>query len=290
MGGYPKPLVLTAPTARVTTRVVAGTRSGKTSSEAANINKDRRAMNATLRLGRIGGVRVGLHWSVLGIVLVLVVALGFAQWPRQLPGYPIGAYLIAATITAALFVASLLAHELAHAFVAKREGVEVGDITLWLLGGVARLRGEARSPGSELRIAGVGPAVSILAGLLFGLFAWVAYTNAVGPLATAVLGYLSVINIVLAVFNLIPAAPLDGGRILRSALWARWGDRHRATVWSARAGRVFGLLLIGYGIVRLLLGPFGSGVWWILIACSWSTWPPRKNVRPNWAPCSRGSA
>ncbi|SFQ48944.1 Zn-dependent protease (includes SpoIVFB) [Amycolatopsis arida] len=222
-------------------------------------------MTATVWLGRLGGVRVGVHWSVLGIVAILVTLLAFARWPRLLPGYSAGAYLLAGVVAAALFVVSLLAHELAHALVAKRNGLEVDHIVLWLLGGVAQLRGEARTPGIELRVAGVGPLVSLVAGVVFGALALAAGAADVDLLVTAVLSYLALINVILAVFNLIPAAPLDGGRILRAALWAWRGDRHRATVWSARAGRVFGFLLIGYGAVQLLVGTFGGGLWAILI-------------------------
>jgi Zn-dependent protease/CBS domain-containing protein len=222
-------------------------------------------VTATIRLGRIGGVQVGLHWSVLGIVLILVGGLGWVRWPLLLPGYPPVMYLLAALVAALLFVASLLAHELAHALVAERLGVEVEDITLWLLGGVARLRGEAVTPKAELQIAGVGPLMSLLLGAVSGLFSWWGAAGGVDPLVQAVLAYLAVINVLLAVFNLIPAAPLDGGRILRAALWAWRGDRQRAAVWSARAGRGFGFILIFFGAVQLLGGPAGAGLWWILI-------------------------
>lgn len=222
-------------------------------------------MTATFGLGRIGGVRIGVHWSVLVIVVLLVAGVAFGQLPVTAPGYSVAAYLIAGVVTAALFVFSIFAHEIGHALVAKREGVEVDSITLWLLGGVARLRGTARTPGAELRIAGVGPLVSVLAGLIFGALAWIAGVSGFPLLAVAVLGYLAVINTVLAVFNLVPAAPLDGGRILRAIIWAWKGDRHRATVWSARAGRVFGFALIGFGLVRMMLGSLGAGVWWVII-------------------------
>ena len=110
-------------------------------------------MSPTITLGTIFGVRIGVHWSVLGILAILLVALGFRSWPVLVPGYPAGAYVLAALAAAVLFLASLLAHELAHAVVARRQGIEVKDITLWLLGGVASLRSEARTPGAELRIA-----------------------------------------------------------------------------------------------------------------------------------------
>lgn len=221
-------------------------------------------MKATLSLGHIAGVRVGLHWSVLGIVAILV-SLALARWPVVVPGYSWIAYAIAAVTTAVLFVGSLLAHELAHAVVARREGVEVGGITLWLLGGIAQLRGEATTPGASLRIAVVGPAMSFALAAVFGLIALPFAGGDGGLLVAVTFGYLGVINLVLAVFNMIPAAPLDGGRILRAALWKWRGDRDKAAVWSARAGRVFGLSLITLGAVWLFVGAGADGLWWILI-------------------------
>ncbi|WP_019813290.1 site-2 protease family protein [Saccharomonospora saliphila] len=222
-------------------------------------------MRSTVPLGTLAGVRVGVHWSVLGILAVLVVALGTARWPLLVPGYPTGAYVGAALVAALLFLLSLLAHELSHAVVARRNGIEVDEITLWLLGGIAKLRSEARTPGADLRIAAAGPLASVLVAALFGLATWVLVAVDAGVLLVAVPGYLAAINVVLAAFNLIPAAPLDGGRILRAALWAWRGDRVRAAVLSARAGRVFGFALVLLGAWRLLFTGSGDGLWWIVI-------------------------
>ncbi|MDV6014669.1 site-2 protease family protein [Haloechinothrix sp. LS1_15] len=221
-------------------------------------------MTATVTLGRIAGIRVGVHWSVLGIVAILA-GLGIARWPDAIPGQPTAAYVVAALAGAALFLASLLAHELAHALVARRHGIPVDGITLWLLGGVARLRGEASTPAAEFRIAAVGPLASVVVAAVCGVLAWVSVLVALPPLVFAVLAFLSLINVVLALFNLVPAAPLDGGRILRSLLWAWRGDRYRAAVASARAGKVFGLALIALGGVWLLAAAGANGIWWILI-------------------------
>lgn len=221
-------------------------------------------MKTTVRLGRIAGVAVGVHWSVLAIVVLLVGGLT-VQLPAIAPGYPTAAYVAAAVLAAVLFVASLLGHELAHAVVARRNGVEVDGITLWLLGGVARLRGEAPTPGADFRISAVGPASSLLiAAGCYGLARVGALVEA-GPLVVAVPTYLAVINVVLAVFNTIPAAPLDGGRILRSAVWAWRGDRFTATVVAARAGRIFGFTLIALGILQALSGAGLNGLWWVLL-------------------------
>ncbi|MEV4548356.1 site-2 protease family protein [Nonomuraea wenchangensis] len=219
-------------------------------------------MRSSFRLGRIGGVVVGLNISVLVIVVILVAGLSLGQFPRTFPGYPTVAYVLAGVGAAVLFLASLLAHELAHALVAQRNGIEVPRITLWLLGGVAELRNEPRTPGADLRIAVVGPVTSFVCAVVFGALALV--TGAV-PLVAGMFGYLAAVNVLLAVFNLIPAAPLDGGRVLRAALWSRWGDRVRAAVAAARAGRVFGYALIALGFLQVVSGLGFQGLWLVLI-------------------------
>ncbi|MCP2331105.1 site-2 protease family protein [Actinoalloteichus caeruleus] len=221
-------------------------------------------MRTTLRLGRIAGIPVGLHWSVVGIVLLVAIGLAARQLPLLFPGYPVAAYVVAGIGAALLLVLSLLVHELAHAVVARRNGVEVAGITLWLLGGVAQLRGEARDAGAEARIAAVGPAASALLALLFAALASATAQFGAAALVAIVFVYLALLNAALAVFNLLPAAPLDGGRVLRAALWRWRGDRWRAAIWSAYAGRVLGLLLIGLGIAQLLFRGT-NGLWWVLL-------------------------
>ncbi|GGM46432.1 zinc metalloprotease [Longimycelium tulufanense] len=221
-------------------------------------------MRPTIRLGRVAGVRVGLHWSVVGIVLLVAVGLAGYNFPAVFPGYPTFAYVVAGVVAALLLLCSLLAHEVAHAVVARRNGLEVEGITLWLLGGVAQLRGEPRGPGADFRIAAVGPLASFLVALVFAVASWVGVNAGIGRLSVGVMAYLAVINVILAVFNLVPAAPLDGGRVLRAALWAWRGDRVQAAVWATRAGRGFGFLLIVLGVVTLLAGN-GGGLWWILL-------------------------
>jgi Zn-dependent protease/CBS domain-containing protein len=200
---------------------------------------------------------------VLGVVVLLVVGLS-VRLAATLPGYAAAWYPVAGVVAAVLFVASLLGHELAHAVVARHNGIEVDGITLWLLGGVARLRGQARTPGAEFRVAVVGPLASLVGVGVFAVLALLAAVGGLGALGVAVLSYLAWINLLLAVFNVIPAAPLDGGRILRAAVWAWRGDQLLATVWAARAGRVLGFLLIGLGLIRAVSG-VGGGLWWILL-------------------------
>ncbi|MFI6478397.1 site-2 protease family protein [Nonomuraea sp. NPDC050663] len=217
-------------------------------------------MRPTIPLGRVGGVPVGLNLSVVLILAVLILGLAFGRFPAAFPGYGTALYLLAATLAGVLFLASLLAHELAHALVARREGVEVAGITLWLLGGVAELKGEARSLGADLRIAAVGPLTSLGCALLF-----LVSSLPLGGLAEGTLLYLAGVNLVLALFNLIPAAPLDGGRVLRAGLWAWKGDRTFAAVTAAKAGRIFGYVLIAAGLLEVVTGLGLQGLWLAVI-------------------------
>jgi Zn-dependent protease/CBS domain-containing protein len=222
-------------------------------------------MRDTFRLGRIAGVPVGVHWGVLAIAALLTLGLGASQLPDAAPGYPAALYWLAGAVTALAFLASVLAHEVSHAVVARREGVPVEGITLWLFGGVARLESESPSPAADIRIAGAGPLVSIVVGVV-GLAVGAALDAGGAPrLLVETLRWLGGINLVLAAFNLVPAAPLDGGRLLRAALWAWRGDRQWAALAAARAGRVFAILLVGFGAAELFAGAGVAGIWTMLV-------------------------
>ena len=222
-------------------------------------------MRQSIPLGRIAGIHVGINASVFLIVAILVAGLATGRLPAAFPGRSITAYVIAAIIAAVLFLASLLAHELAHSLVARRNGIEVESIVLWLLGGVAQLRGEARTPGADFRIAIVGPLTSFVLAVAFGLAAGGVTWLGTSGLPFGVLAYLAATNAMLAVFNLIPAAPLDGGRVLRAALWRWRGNRQSAAVNAARAGRVFGFLMIAPGVLQVVTGDGLGGIWLALI-------------------------
>jgi Zn-dependent protease/predicted transcriptional regulator len=220
----------------------------------------------TIPLGRIDGIRVGLNGSALIIVLLLAAGLAFGRLPAAHPGQSRAVYLAVGLLAAVLFLASILAHELAHALVARANGVGVDAITLWLLGGVAELRDEPRTPRAEFAIAVVGPLTSVLAGAIFGAVGYGLSRAGSAGLAVAVASYLASVNVALAVFNLVPAAPLDGGRVLRAAVWRWTGDRIRAGIVAARAGRIFGFALIVAGVVQVLVPGAGlSGLWWALL-------------------------
>jgi Zn-dependent protease/predicted transcriptional regulator len=222
-------------------------------------------MRETFRLGQIAGIRIGVNWSVLAIFALIAYGLAGQYLPAAFPGQPTAAYVIVGLAAAVVFVASLLAHEISHALVARRNGVQVEGITLWLFGGIARLSGQAPSPAAEVRLAGVGPLVSLLLGGLFIAITAIAAAAGVRGLPLAAVAWLGGVNIALAVFNVVPAAPLDGGRLLRALVWWRTGDRCKATVYAGRAGQVFGWLLVAYGIISLFALRNVGGLWLALI-------------------------
>src|SRR5215813_5810897 len=222
-------------------------------------------MGQSFSLGRISGIRIGVNWSVLLIVALLVYGLAVGEFPAAAPRHPVAEYVVAAVVTAVAFIGSLLAHELAHSLVARRNGLQVEGITLWFLGGGSRLQGEVADPGAEIRIAGAGPLVSLVLGGAFLLVAWLVHAAGVRGVVVAALAWLGGINVLLAVFNVIPAAPLDGGRLLRAVLWKITGDRLKAAVWSARSGQVFGWALIVIAAYLVLVRRDYSWLWFALL-------------------------
>ncbi len=219
-------------------------------------------MHASLSLGRLAGVEVGVNWSWLIILGLISASLGFAIFPETNPGYGGGVYAAMAVAAAVLFFVSLLLHELGHAVVARREGMEIEGIVLWLFGGVAQFRGLFPSAGAELRIALAGPAVSLVIGVtLLGLALLLPLP---GFLDGSVM-WLGRINLILLAFNMLPALPLDGGRVFRALVWQRTGDFTRATSIAGGVGRAFGQMMIGFGVLMvLLLGALG-GLWFALL-------------------------
>lgn len=212
-------------------------------------------MKNSITLGRLAGVSVELNWTVLVIAGLVTFTLAGGILPATAPGLESGTYIAGGLIAAVGLLASILVHELGHAIVARRNNVEVERISLWAFGGVAQLNGEATTPKAEFQIAGVGPAISLIVGAI--LLVPAAFLTGIGG---AVVGWLGMINIVLGVFNLIPGAPLDGGRLLRAWIWHRHGDRARALKTASKAGRILGTGLFGLGIVQFLLGGTG-GLW-----------------------------
>ena len=225
-------------------------------------------MTPSIRLGRIFGIEVGFNWSLIFIFALVAWTLATNVLPQTVPGSAPLLYWLVGAIGAILFYASLLAHELSHAIVARRNGVKVAGITLWLFGGVSQLEGEPASARSEALIAGVGPLTSfVVGGVAIGIAIVIPGTD----LASALFSWLGFVNIVLGLFNLVPAFPLDGGRLLSSLLWWRSGSRVSGVHNAVRVGRVFAYLMIAAGVLGLFLGSGVSGIWlafvgWFLLS------------------------
>jgi Zn-dependent protease len=229
-------------------------------------------VNPSFRLGKIFGIEVGFNWSLIFIFALVAWMLATTILPIDAPGHPPLVYWAVAAAGAVLFYVCLLAHELSHALVARSHGVKVAGITLWLFGGVSRLEGEPTSARSEALIAGVGPLTSfVVAAIAFGL--GLAASTAGNALITDLFGWLTFVNVALGLFNLVPAFPLDGGRLLSSFLWWRSGSRQRGVHNAVRVGRVFAFLMIAAGVLELFLGEVVSGIWiaflgWFLLSAA----------------------
>lgn len=221
-------------------------------------------MRATLSFGRIAGIPVGAHWSALVGVVLLGQLLALTVLPALAPGRTAAVYWLAGVVGALVLVLSLLVHELAHAVMARRAGLGVRRITLWLLGGVSELAEQPARPGPEVRIALVGPLASLVLCGLFAAGAWAGPRFGAPVVVVAVLSWLATMNLVLGVFNLLPGTPLDGGRVLHGLVWRHTGDRERAARTAAGAGRLIGALLAGLGILLVLQGRW-DGLWLVLV-------------------------
>ncbi len=218
-----------------------------------------------VRLFEIFGFQIKVDPSWLLIAALLVWTLSGGYFPERVPGLSHTDYLGLAVIAMLAFFAGLILHELAHSLVARRFGLGIGGITLFIFGGVAELDEEPASPVSEFWIAIAGPAMSFaLAGLAW--FAKITLEGAdVSESMQAVFEYLALINLILAVFNLLPAFPLDGGRVLRAALWKSSGDLVRATRNASAISELVAYVLIGLGLISLFSGGTVGGLWQILI-------------------------
>ncbi|NDJ76344.1 MAG: CBS domain-containing protein [Chloroflexi bacterium] len=220
-------------------------------------------MESNIKLGRIWGVPIGLHSSWFLIFGLVTFSLAVGYFPVEYADLPPGAYWLLGVLTAVLFFGSVLAHELGHVRVALRERVPVRGVTLFLFGGVAEIEDEPRTAGAEFRIAIAGPVVSLALAVLFGLVYLL--DRSISPYLAAPSLWLARINLALAVFNMIPGFPLDGGRVLRAAIWQFTGSQARATRIAGGTGQLVAYGFIGLGTVGILMGGVFNGLWLIFI-------------------------
>jgi Zn-dependent protease len=222
-------------------------------------------MNRGISIGRIAGISVTADWSVLVIAALLAWGVAGGAVPAEAHGTPVWLAAVVGVIVALLLIASLTAHELGHALVARRRGVAVTAVRLWLFGGVAQMSSDGMTARTEMLVAAAGPAITlVIASATVGV-AWLVAAAGAPTLAFLIPEWLAALNILVLVFNLIPAFPLDGGRILRSLIWMRTRNRISATVAAARAGRVFAVLVVGLGVLDLFYFDPVGGLWLILI-------------------------
>ncbi|HEV2414977.1 MAG TPA: site-2 protease family protein [Candidatus Dormibacteraeota bacterium] len=227
-------------------------------------------MSPSIRLGRLFGIEIGFNWSLVFIFALLTWILATQVLPLNAPHYAPLLYWVAAPAGAVLFYICLLAHELSHSLVARSHGVKVSGITLWLFGGVSQLEGEPASARDEALIAGVGPLTSLVVAAVMLVLAFITQFNS---LISSLFAYLTFVNVALGLFNLVPAFPLDGGRLLSSFLWWREGTRQRGVHDAVRVGRVFAYLMIGAGVLEAFFGGIANGLWiaflgWFLLSAA----------------------
>jgi Zn-dependent protease len=216
-------------------------------------------MSGSFNIGRIRGIAIKLHYTWLFALVFVGWSLAEGYYPSNFPQFDPVTDWVLGMISALLLFASVLIHELSHSVVAMARGLRVYGITRFIFGGVSEIAGEPREPKDEFAISLAGPLMSLGLAVSF----WI-ILGMIGPApspANALTAYLAFVNLALAVFNLVPGFPLDGGRVLRSVLWAITHSLRRATSVASFVGRACGFILIGWGLVQVLSGDFFSGIW-----------------------------
>ncbi len=218
-----------------------------------------------LSLFRLYGfdVRLDASWGLLALLVIWSLAKGY--FPGEVPGRPDAIYWLSGILGATGLFGSIIFHEMCHSLVARRYGLPINGITLFIFGGVAEMEEEPDSAKVEFLMAIAGPIASYVLAIGFFITAWITGAAGVYGPFVAVLGYLAMINTMLATFNLIPAFPLDGGRVFRAILWQWKGNLRWATRYASRAGTAFGVILIVLGVLNLVQGDFAGGLWIALI-------------------------
>lgn len=220
-------------------------------------------MKSSIRLGKIAGIEIGLHYSWFVVLALVSWSLASNLLPANFPGWTPRAYWSTGVLAAFLLFASVLVHEMAHSLLARALGFSVGGITLFILGGVSSLKADSGRARDELAISGVGPLSSLAIAGIFALL-FIPLSDSDTPVA-AVVWYLGLINLLLALFNLLPAFPLDGGRMLRATVWGLTGDHRRATRIATLGGQAVGIGLMVLGAYQFISGNYFGGIWFAFI-------------------------
>ncbi len=220
---------------------------------------------AQVRLARLFGIpiKLDLSWFIIFVLVAWTLVVGY--FPAMYPQLSSGQLWIMGIVGSLLLFASVLVHELCHCYVARRYGIPIRGVTLFIFGGVAEMGQEPANPKSEFLMAGAGPVSSIAIAILAGFAAKAAHSLELGPVVFGILQYVAFVNTALAIFNLIPGFPMDGGRLFRAFLWKVTGDLRRATRVASVVGSGFGGGLILLGFFQILLGQFLGGLWLVLI-------------------------
>ena len=219
----------------------------------------------SLNMGKIFGVKIKIHYTWLIIFFLITWSLAVSYMPLQFPGLSDIIYWIIGSISAISLFVSVLVHELAHSYVALKQGIEVPSITLFLFGGVSEIAEEPKSPNDEAKMALVGPLSSFVISALFVLLWFVAVTLDLGPFIIAPFSYIAIINALLGGFNILPAFPLDGGRVLRAVLWKWKNNLIVATKLSTKISEAIAYIMIGTGFIMTFYFSLFTGLWIVFI-------------------------
>jgi len=219
----------------------------------------------SVRIGRIMGIPVKIHYTLWVVFILVAWSLAYGYMPRQYPGLSVATYWAIGIASAIVLFASVLVHELSHSYIAKRNGLPIARITLFFFGGVSEMSEEPRDPDLEVRMAAAGPFMSFLIAGVLGALWYLANVVEAPILLRATLGYGGLINAALGGFNLVPAFPLDGGRVFRGSLWKHSKNLVASTRTATRVSEVLSLLMMLGGFVAIILGDFVDGIWIVVL-------------------------
>lgn len=217
------------------------------------------------KLFRVLGIPIHIHYTWFIVFSLVVYTLAINYFPYMGPYYSHPMRWIMAVLAAIILFSSILLHELAHSYIAQREGITISSITLFVFGGIAKMAGETKSPKGEMKIAIAGPALSLILAVFFWIIAFIFKKGMAASPVLAISYFLATSNTAIAIFNLFPGFPLDGGRLLRAAIWHKTGNLNKATLISSRIGKGFAMFLIAMGLWDIVHGEFIGGLWAIFI-------------------------